>query len=147
MVHDKNRTKFKCSECPVEYFRLKSLKAHLARHKGEKYPCDQCGKEFTSKDPLKAHKKYVHVDVEKKACEICGKTVKSTLMKRHIKIHRNETEKKTCPICLKEVCNLINHLKIHKPPSFSCDVCLKTFTLSQNLKRHACKGESKDAIK
>ncbi len=50
--------KYDCSwpGCDAKYARLKGLKIHLMKHRGEKpNECETCGKKFRQKDNLKRH--------------------------------------------------------------------------------------------
>ena len=61
--------------------------------------CDFCGKEFSTARKLKDHRYRVHSSATY-FCGVCGKEFKDN-------------------------CILSNHLKTHKEPSFSCQICLK----------------------
>ena len=91
------------------------------------------------KKELPSSDQYYHC--AKKQCEICGKSFnKSQQLKMHkYQVHVEKDNYLTCLKCMgqfKTKSILLNHLKIHEPPLYSCCKCSRTFTKKGNLERH-----------
>ena len=69
------------------------------RNSPKTFLCDFCGKEFSTARKIKDHRYRVHSSAMY-SCSVCGKEFKNN-------------------------CILTNHLKTHKEPSFSCQLCLR----------------------
>lgn len=180
--HGVRPTAFKCSHCGKRLSNLSSLKIHELRHTELTYKCSFCLVTFSSnKDRLKHEK--VHTDVISKLgklvfkCGYCEKEytrqtdrmrhemthVDKTIDPSHVKDRDEEAHVLVdCDLCGKTLReqSMRNHLLSHDHKSWTCKICLKTFTYSyryqhaklhQQSKPHACqhcpaKFHSKSAL-
>lgn len=83
-----------CQFCGQYYV---TVNAHVDVHlKIKKFGCPTCGKKFAKNCNLKEHIDLIHLQSKSK-CTICGLSVKSQSLRRHVQTHYPR-EKKTCPI-------------------------------------------------
>ena len=85
----------------------------LPQRLGLNWQCEKCGRSFDKSKQLKMHRYQVHV--EKEYYHHCSEC-KGKFKTRSI---------------------LINHLKTHEPPAFSCPSCSRKFKKKFNLERHS----------
>ena len=106
---------YPCKICNERFNNETRLRKHVTNHIGP-FKCEHCGSILKNKFCLWQHIKNQHKGRELKACEVCGKEVKS--IKRHMDRNHSEKDKlkQTCKLCDKEYYNLGQHIKQeHKP--------------------------------
>lgn len=52
--------------------------------------CDVCGKLFLGKYQLLRHRRRVHEKLYQALCNVCGKSIRSDNLARHMKFHKNQ---------------------------------------------------------
>lgn len=133
---------FECNACGKRFQSKLTLKYHLAKHTGDKYPfdCEICGKKFIAIDPYRVHMR-VHTGERPFQCEVCKKTFRSSgTLKQHISsLHRDDFPY-ACPYCqrsFKRLQSLIVHKKTHtgeKP--WQCSQCGRAFAQKGDMIKH-----------
>lgn len=107
----------------------------LSKNRG--YYCSKCNFYSDDKTAIKKHKTSAHVALG--ICNICGKSMRSDNLGKHI---RNHYGNHICPECGKK-CNhyeaLRAHLYEHKGTKLPCEICGKTFFYHGDLNRHVKK--------
>jgi len=98
--HTENFEKFTCEECGRAFNQKTSLNTHIKFH--QRHPdlvCDVCGKLFHKRYAKVQHKKIVHENIRRFACDRCGfRTVSNGKLDHHIeKTHENKQE--VCFLC------------------------------------------------
>jgi len=118
----------KCKRCKALI-----VKEKFEEHSCKMFPCEVCGKEFGNLHLLADHVKREHEGRKKEfsACEVCGKVVVASSMKRHLDTHFDL--KIPCPECGKECKSegvLKDHLRSHREKEKErgktlCTICNK----------------------
>ncbi|GFO48670.1 Zinc finger protein 208 [Plakobranchus ocellatus] len=129
---------FTCKTCgkklPAEHL----LRAHEKNHR---YPflstCPVCGKLLKSN--LDKHISKKHPETHGKPEDVLeiSKKESTNAIYKEASITEHDTNKYECDECHKTFpsqCNLLEHLKLHKP--ISCPTCKKTFATQKNLTKH-----------
>ena len=150
-----------------------NLRLHLeSQHSDVSPACQKCGKDFPSFKELLGHMYQHEIAV---SCEICGKTVSSVNLKRHLETHSSEDSiecdkckrflrpntfskhkcfreqeppKVVCTICGILVVNLKGHVKnVHNSDAkkVQCPICGKSFKGKLHIKIHMVSHEEKQA--
>ena len=98
------------------------------------FNCALCSKRFKSKEAVKNHAKYVHVEKQFE-CSICAKLYKTNQdLQNHIRIHTKEKVK--CDICGKLVKDISSHKKTHGIRMFKCSICGIDYKRKAHLSSH-----------
>eukprot|EP00066_Takifugu_rubripes_P011855 XP_011601121.1 PREDICTED: zinc finger and BTB domain-containing protein 48 [Takifugu rubripes] len=134
----------KCSICPEQFMRKKSLTLHMMKAHGHPKPhaCPQCPKTFLTRTELRVHEAAKHRGEKPFVCEECGHRASSRNgLQMHIKaIHRNERPF-VCNLCghaFSQKNNLNIHLRIHSGERpYQCHLCGKTFRTQASLDKHS----------
>ena len=148
-----NKKGKKCDLCGKNFYG--TMERHIeAVHKPKQltsktdFKCDSCNKKYSSAQKLKQHIHTVHVSNKKVkkddvfcVCDLCGKSMYSRSLKKHIQFVHEQQRNFKCDSCEKSFAQsggLKKHIKTthegHK--DFICDSCGKSFTLPQSLKKH-----------
>ena len=107
--------------CPIcsKEMKAKSINEHIRAVHEKNYKCDICLRKFGKITDMKRHKYLIHnmeyeefskIALERKLCPICGKVCKARSLRAHI-------------------------AGVHEK-NFECEVCLKRFGKSIDIKRH-----------
>ncbi len=127
-----NIKKFKCSDC-IEFYKFKKNNTKRLHNTQINYKsnfvCKGCFKNFSSKNSLKLHDKYVHLDIRPFECRVCEKFYKR---KENLNYHMEVVHN----------IKLNNKIKIKK--TFTCTTCLKNFTTNYSLKLHKSRIHDKN---
>uniref|UniRef100_H3D4I1 Zinc finger and BTB domain containing 48 n=1 Tax=Tetraodon nigroviridis TaxID=99883 RepID=H3D4I1_TETNG len=136
----------KCSICPEQFMRKKSLTLHMMKAHGHPKPhaCPECPKTFLTRTELRVHEAAKHRGEKPFVCEECGHRASSRNgLQMHIKaIHRNERPF-VCSLCghaFSQKNNLNIHLRIHSGERpYQCHLCGKTFRTQEtaSLDKHS----------
>ena len=128
-----------CDKCEYKSGSAPSLKAHLKNvHGSKEFMCEQCDFATSAKGALLKHLK-THSKRVFQTCPICGKEV--IVMSQHMLQH--ETERGNCDICGKEmkVSQIKKHKKtVHEERRYPCTQCSYKASDSYNLKLHIHKS-------
>lgn len=112
--------------------RIRRVKLVTLSRKQKLYKCTKC--DFQSGlTEMKRHKTAVHYTIG--VCNICGKSMRTDNLARHVKDH----EGYKCPQCgkhCKYYAILRAHLNDHKGINLPCDICGKIFHYSGDLNLH-----------
>lgn len=140
----------KCHLCPKTFKAETSKRKHLNKYHSKDliYPCSLCDLKFVSPSDIKNHRKRVHragrVYLGPHHCRICPTHIKfnsaAEKMEHDKRLHIDgESGMYMCPICNQPYINnfkVVDHMRIHKEPSFVCDLCGKNFVRRFSLKLH-----------
>ena len=126
------------------------LNEHMTIHIGNRpYKCHRCNKAFMRKGHLQSHM-YVH-SVVHHSCTICKKSFKQKFrLHLHMKTHNIDDDSempnkcKRCDRVFISLEYLTAHMKEHPKNHFSCYVCLSTFSMNSQLKKHLLQAHSID---
>ena len=152
---------FICDKCGIGMSTPDNLKRHalIAHSDSKPFHCEECGSMFDTKASLMKHQ-LQHIKTSgslsleqgqeaqvsgeqsgKRICDLCGKTLSSTLtMQRHMRIHEG-LKSYTCKECGKaygDKRNLDHHIDIvhQRLKKFPCAICGDRFGRRNNLKDH-----------
>lgn len=91
-----------CEHCGQVYMNTRSLQDHIQRkHEvSEPLQCDICKEWFKSRDTIRAHMNYVHVQAPQ-ACPTCGKiSANRKALRKHQTIHLESwKDRYKCIVC------------------------------------------------
>ncbi|XP_033120382.1 zinc finger protein 91-like [Anneissia japonica] len=137
--HTKN---FMCEQCGKGYGRKGDLKRHIASmHTATKpFQCNSCDKKFATKWHLSQHEQ-VHSIGKCFQCQECGNkyTQKSHLDRHKFSHSENSVKCENCSRMFANGSELLAHRckkENQKPTRFACELCHKTFSRKNDLKRH-----------
>ncbi len=114
---NKNRSLFKCTECPSDFYDITRLKDHLRHIHNKEFliNCPECGLEFDSRTHLKNH-----------------------LGREH---NKTPWQCEFCPMTFADSWHLGRHTTTHEESNnFRCTVCNKGFQQRHVLDRHMVVG-------
>ena len=145
MVYHSGDRQFKCTICPLSFFRKYHLDRHMNTHgpnetaaaktKNEEV-CNKVENDSEGNDKMVA--KIEHSEMSSGALEV------DALMEPY-KSERPaaKSNKADCPVCKKTVMRrkLKEHMRLHAPHTFHCHLCVKTFPRKYNLDRHLAAHE------
>ena len=98
------------------------------------FNCASCSKSFKTKEKVKKHAKWVHVDKQFE-CSICAKLFKTNGdLQKHIRGHTKEKVK--CDDCGRLVKNINSHKKTHEIRMFKCNICGVDYKTKAHLSTH-----------
>lgn len=89
--HDKVRV-FECKVCSAKFSNLGNMYRHRSVHTGEKpFECDVCNAKFRTKPQLKVHRGRHDgtkpISELNSTCDVCGKRIRNSRMKKHLLEH------------------------------------------------------------
>lgn len=132
--------KLQCPYCEKFYASSKGelrLERHIEKWHTNTFPCNKCQAVFNNKPDLTKHLSD-HRRKKEKICTICGATVQSGCLPRHMRYHGEK--KFSCDICgtsFHEKTKLSRHRIIHTGERpHVCIMCGKGFNQKNNLKTH-----------
>ncbi|GAB6027810.1 hypothetical protein CHUAL_002040 [Chamberlinius hualienensis] len=131
----------KCPHCSYTCWSPNQLKQHrIFKHSTVKYNCDQCAYVCVTRNRMQKHKEFAHSEERPIMCETCGRRFKEIrTYKKHQQVHKGII-KANCDICGKIVMasSLKRHMKIHlsdeKP--HQCHLCSYATRARFNLRIH-----------
>lgn len=131
----------KCPHCPYTCWSPNQLKQHrIFKHSTVKYTCDQCPYVCVTRNRMEKHKEFAHSEDRPIMCEECGRRFKEIrTYKKHQQVHKGIT-KVNCDVCGKVVMasSLKRHMKLHlsdeKP--HQCHLCSYATRARFNLRIH-----------
>ena len=134
-----------CNLCGRAFAFKDKMKRHISvvHEKLKKYKCDHCILTFARKINLEDHNAVSHNRSDKKyKCSFCDTNAPtSNILYNHIKkAHKINKKKVDCPSCGKKVDE--KYLESHhvkycvKKRSYSCDICLNSFSAKRKLYIH-----------
>ena len=130
---------YSCEKCDYKSGSAPSLKAHLKNvHGSKEFMCEQCDFATSAKGALLKHLK-THSKRVFQTCPLCGKEV--IVMSQHMTLH--ESERGNCDICGKEMkmSQIKKHKKtVHEERRYPCTQCSYKASDSYNLKLHVHKS-------
>ena len=160
-VHAEFEEVVPCSFCGKTFPSKFKIQRHIARNHTA-IQCGQCEKMLENRMKLTQHMKVEHGKQVKKAvaktsfCDLCGKTVGSLSLKKHLAICNGTGKRRsrgrmvvTCEVCgkvFKKSYNLKVHMTKHTGvKNFACDLCDKSFVAKRTLIQHKEKNHSRQA--
>jgi KRAB domain-containing zinc finger protein len=137
-VHENNKNKFQCQQCPKSFTNRHILYRHEESHK-PKIKCQICNKKISNRN-LKDHLKR-HENIKKFNCDHCrvGFVIKGELI-CHMWKHRSE-KRFNCKQCNRGF-NGNQKFKVHlqshtnNPRPFQCDLCPKSYPRKGQIMVH-----------
>lgn len=132
---------FCCSHCDYHCNRKRDLEIHEKSHTGLKdFQCDLCEKSFVSDYGLAKHKRHVHENVRRFACNQCDYTCDDQChLDRHMLIHTG-TKPFVCSECdmaFTRKDQLEQHMPQHTDAkNYVCDECHQSFKNRSTLRTH-----------
>lgn len=148
---------YECPQCHALMISRNSFRKHLFRHiKSDVFSCMICNEKSAAYELIRRHMKVKHsnqindidkseedddekIDEKRVLCTICGTSVKSNGLKKHMTIHDRNADFK-CDLCDKSFlrkCKLLEHRRTHPSPMpYHCVLCNKGYILKKGLVRH-----------
>ena len=167
-VHAELEEVVPCSFCGKTFSSKFKIQRHIARNHTS-IQCGQCEKMLENKWKLTNHMRSEHgmkvkavaksssvESVERQVCHLCGKTVSSIRIKKHLAICNGTGKRRsrgrmvvTCEVCGKEF-NKSYNLRVHMTKhtgvkNFACDLCDKSFVAKRTLIQHKEKNHPRQA--
>ena len=141
--------KFKCDECPKDYYSKKGLRLHIktAHRKIDRCLCTEAGCTWSGKDYglrtvhlYEAHGIGPAPVCDHPDCKDRGHFSNFRTLERHRETFHKGADLK-CPYCekkYKEQSNLEHHIQVaHKgKPYYQCDICGNFYTSKKSLQGH-----------
>ncbi|XP_055318231.1 zinc finger protein 429-like [Sitodiplosis mosellana] len=133
-----------CEHCGQVYTNTRNLQDHIQRKHEVSQPlqCDICKEWFKSRDTIRAHMNYVHVQGPQ-ACQICGKvSANRKALRKHQTIHMESWKDRfKCIICgrgFRDSTKLKEHSYIHSgvTDAYFCQFCGQSFRFGSSLSAH-----------
>lgn len=135
---------FSCMICHERYSAYELIRRHM-KQKHLKHINANAGAEFSDPNDDEDIQESMDTDIvaikdkQRVLCTICGASVKTNGLKKHINIHERKAEFK-CDLCDKTFlrkCTLLEHRRIHpEPMPYHCGICNKGYSLKKGLVRH-----------
>ncbi|XP_060809179.1 zinc finger protein 26 isoform X11 [Amyelois transitella] len=142
VVHKKIKIN-RCPHCHETFHSFYKKKQHINTVHGLKikeFSCDLCPKVFLISGNLIMHKKVVHLNQKRFACEICeAKFYFQHQLDNHMISHGGEKkyECQVCKKCYARPRTLKEHMRIHNNDRrFVCAFCGQAFVQNCSLKQH-----------
>jgi len=150
-VHQADRTRYICDECPYSCLFSGSLKDHKLKHSGSKghISCEQCGYTTNKLKSLKGHMESKHNSAEY-TCTKCDKKLRT---KRILKFHDRKVHqgiRYNCESCTYKAStqrNLkIHMLRVHANFRISCEFCDYKDVEESRMNLHVVKKHGRDNL-
>ena len=152
LVKDPTTNMYHCRHCDFTAHSPRKIIEHEARsHLEKKYACSVCERRYGSEYLLNQHMKLTHLSEKTIGiCHVCGNSMKSKYLKRHIQIchdpnyvareRRTAGKEVNCPKCAYVGQNMRglrrHHARRHEEKTFQCGECNTRFALHVDLSRH-----------
>ena len=152
LVKDPTTNMYHCRHCDFTAHSPRKVIEHEARsHLEKKYACNVCERRYGSEYLLNQHMKLTHLSEKTIGiCHVCGNSMKSKYLKRHIQIchdpnyvqreRRAPGAEVNCPKCSyvgRSMRGLRrHHARRHEEKTFQCGECGTRFALQVDLSRH-----------
>lgn len=143
LEHEGKTVSIQCEPCNKTFMTWSGLKKHKdAEHAAgwEGIRCTICDKLYKNPATLKTHM-YCHTEKKLHMCDICGKEVRSNVLKAHLETHNKYRSREfACEHCGKKFytnSTLGTHVaRRHAGRRFICHVCSYPFTDKYSLAKH-----------
>ena len=161
LVKDAVTKMYHCRHCDFTAHSPKKILEHEARsHLEKKYQCNVCQRKYGSEYLLNQHMKWTHFAAKTTViCHVCGRTMKSKYLKRHLQIchdpnyvqreRREPGSEVHCPKCSyvgRSMRGLRrHHARRHDEKTLQCGECSTRFALQVDLSRHVLVMHSEES--
>lgn len=111
-----SKTKQQCEECKSWFKNKETLRTHMLKHRDgyRESVCPICQRKCSTKSSLSAHIRYVHEQLKKYQCDICGKQFRRKLELIEHKARHSGTTLYSCPFCAKKFTSSSNYFSHRK---------------------------------